>query len=194
MFFNWINKIKQLEKGQFHDFQLGNHIESFRSDAPFINENDITIAYAAELDIEPLRKELFGYSKLSKSRIIEMGKLKKANKEFNIPFFGEVIANNTLIFIGDHKEYNESIDIAFKRNETELKKTVVSNSIEFAEFNDVNYLGYQRHLSDATLLDKVSDFNKYSLGNIRNNIKGAEPLLRDRNYICFEPPFRMIQK
>ena len=184
MIFNWLDKLEEPKKNDFEPFQLGHKVTNLQNGGDFIAPEDICIIYSPEINIKKLRTELFGFFSHFSVRLLELGTLKKSNEAFYYPVFQELLKNNRIVFVGTDNGFAKMV-FEDKFNAELRKRLVVSPSINEL-YPKCNYLAYQRHLSVASSIQNLSEFNKLSLGEIRAEPEKAEPIVRDRNYVLFD--------
>lgn len=181
MFHNWIEKLEDLRFDQKEENLLLNSIEIYDNDHAIINKSDITLVFANEVNDLKIREELYRLQNHFNLRIIELGRIKKNNKEFHLPFFKELCLTNKVVFIGSADDYQDSIAKALNIPENGHKRLTISNTISDKNAES-NIIAYQRHLSSSSALNKIGLFN-LSLGELQKDLKRAEPIIRDTKYI-----------
>jgi hypothetical protein len=116
------------------------------------------------------------------------------NKTFVITIGGS--QDLTLNFYNSIKKCLNSINLVTIDNQldflknTTIKDSYLSNIImdDHNKLNQFSNIGFQKHLASIAEIDliKKMKFEALSLGKIKSNIKEAEPILRDSNFISFD--------
>lgn len=152
-----------------------------------------------------IRKNLYSLVALSgELEIIDLGNIKQG-KSFKDTCYAlcEVYTyflkkNTILLQIGGSSEFDQGNLLAYVRNQEPLNLISIDSGFSLENikplaadipvdkhlYNFTN-IGYQRYLVERSALDYATDnfFEAYRLGEIRNNMKEMEPLLRDANHI-----------
>lgn len=165
---------------------------------------------------DSIREKLFYLAGIfSEKKIIDLGNLKKGKslEDTNIAFkevFLLLLTNNIpLIILGGSKNISHAVYMSYSELGKSVNITSVDSRIDSLITGDTNkavnfpgeilsdeknYLfnytniGYQYHYvnpSDIEFLNKLY-FNTFRLGQIRADIKEAEPEIRDSDYLLFD--------
>ena len=116
------------------------------------------------------------------------------NKTFVITIGGS--QDLTLNFFNSIKKCLSSVNLVTIDNQLDflknanIKDSYLSNIImdDDNKLNQFSNIGFQKHLASIAEIDliKKMKFEALSLGKIKSNIKEAEPILRDSNFISFD--------
>ena len=173
--------------------------------------NNLRKSFNADKDF---RKKLYSlYFGNWKTNVYDLGSLINGEKvsdtifaiEKIIEFF---IKNQTFVItIGGSQDLTLNFYNSFKKCLNSINLVTIDNQLDFLKnaniedsylsniimdddnkLNQFSNIGFQKHLTSIAEIDLIEKmkFEALSLGKIKSNIKEAEPILRDSNFISFD--------
>ena len=190
MYDNWF-KDSQLFSEIFDDkHSIGYQVDQSPDSAVSIGTKVALMGYNAEI-ADTIRRDLYKCSYNFKNlHLIDLGNIRKKDKEFTIQILDELReAGLNLIILGPEESLLDAQLTAIKQTQNlafiEKSGLHLFNSarkeliFDNKHIQKVKMIGYQAHLLNRELLDKAKMNQSLSLGDIRNNMRDAEPVLRD---------------
>jgi formiminoglutamase len=144
-----------------------------------------------------VRRDLFHCSfNFNQLQLIDLGNLRKKENDFVVPILDELKkAGLNLIVIGADENFREATHMALEDEhrivyvEKSGKNLFSKNDLDFyvkeEKVKKIKLVGYQSHLFHKDKLKHKKLNQSLSLGDIRNNMRDSEPVLRDVNTMHF---------
>jgi formiminoglutamase len=196
MFNNWFteSEVFQTEYKDRHciGFQINRESEDFIE----IGQQVALIGIDAEV-ADAIRRDLFQCSfNFSRLQFFDLGNVRKNTPEFLSQLFNELSENKmNLVILGADSSITKTMSRISKSRENIaiIDKTFASlheqNTFEELAGNPnidkIKLVSFQGHLVHAMHIDHPKMNQSLSLGDLRNNMRDAEPALRDVNLIDF---------
>lgn len=208
MFQNWLNNIADLQLGEYKKNKFGGKIEAYTTDQfPDLKGTNIALIGQRKNEADKIRLHLYNTSyNFPSLKITDLGNLKSEESEFAIPVIRELIRCNIFpIIIGGKIENIPSQFQAYFGDKTLLKTLFIQRDLDDFYDPDSNnsflnilssnrekifnaaLVGYQAPYCNLETLSILSKnyFDLLRLGEIKGDLKKAEPILRDADMISF---------
>jgi len=146
---------------------------------------------------DAIRRDLFQCSyNFSRLQFSDLGNIRKNTPEFLAQLFNELAENKiSLIILGADNSFTktmariskskENIAIVDKTFASLLENDTADELINNAYIDKIKLISYQGHLVHSMHINHPKMNQSLSLGDLRNNLRDAEPALRDISLIDF---------
>jgi len=189
---NWLKTIS-LKNEDFATHQLGHKVHFYNKEIPSLNQVKLVIIGLEMKEANAVRKELYQLSHhFPNFSIADLGNVRKLEVSFIIPILKELLGSGIcVLLIGKETEWIKAQQQAHRQTR---KNTNNWLSVDDRIRLDSSFragkriaIGGQIHLTDRSDLQKFEkkDWEHLSLGRCRNNLKTAEPAIRDANFASF---------
>ncbi|MEM9887962.1 MAG: hypothetical protein AAF849_18855 [Bacteroidota bacterium] len=189
---NWLKGIS-IKNEDFEKHQLGSKVLLHHKNMPKLNKVKAVLIGIEAKESNAVRKELYALShQFPNFGIADLGNVRKKEVSFIIPILREILGTGrTLILIGKDLEWIKAQQQAHRQTR---KYTNNWLSIDDRVRLDGSFraghriiIGGQKHLSSRADVQKIEKKNweYYSLGSSRANLKATEPSIRDADFATF---------
>ena len=206
---NWLRPLKgNLFSNTFDNGKLGSHLQTYVDKMPNLKKTQVAILGIGEVEANEVRKRLYNMTfPFSKTKIADLGNLRKEENGFITPVIQELIEGGVCpIIIGHEGRFTQaqffahhgcqpSVNlvevkerIAYHPEKTELEGFYLNPILE-GEYRLFHFctIGSQSHFVEESVyhfLEKNS-FDYVRLGKAKANIGGLEPFVRDADMMSF---------
>lgn len=206
---NWLEPVS---RSLFEDLpsgsrsMMGKTLSVYRQEVPDLHNHRVALIGADGTAADAVRRELYGFASPFPEQIADLGNVRNHRPEFLVALIKELLEGQVLpVMIGGSADLLRAQVHAYYESHPQINLAVVDNRVRFSTQSDgSNYLlnqllgaeqsrislcsfvGYQRHLADAEVLAEIDDlfFEHISLGQLRANIRGIEPVIRDADALA----------
>ena len=196
MYSNWF-KESIVFSSEFPDkHSIGDQIQKDKEPGVHLGTQVALIGYDEEI-ADAIRRDLYGCSfNFTQLQLIDFGNIRKKETEFVMQILDELHASgiNVVVLGADPtfqlaqlKTIRKKQNIAFvEKSGSSLFSPELSALIFDNDYiQKIKLIGYQAHLIHTDKLKTAQLNQSLSLGSFRNNLRDAEPVLRDVSTISF---------
>jgi len=196
MYNNWLVESDVFQTEYPDKFTIGYQINKEPDSLIQIGQQVALVGIDPEI-ADAIRRDLFQCSyNFSRLQFFDLGNARKNTPEFLAQLFTELNNNKmNLIILGADNQFTKTMAriTETKENIAIIDKTF-SSLLEFDTFSDlsasqniekIKLISFQSHLVHAMHLNSPKMNQSLSLGDLRNNMRDAEPALRDVGLIDF---------
>ncbi|MEL6717736.1 MAG: hypothetical protein AAFP82_03390 [Bacteroidota bacterium] len=189
---NWLKTIS-LKNEDFANHQLGSKVNFHNKAIPDLSRVKLAIIGLETKEANVVRKELYQLSHhFPNFSIADLGNVRKLEVSFIIPILKELLGSGIcVLLIGKETEWIKAQQQAHRQTRKNTNNWLsiddrirLENSFRAGKRIAI---GGQIHLTDRSDLQKFEkkDWEHFSLGRCRNNLKSVEPAIRDANFASF---------
>lgn len=208
MLAHWLKPAEHPASSNWQAYQIGHRIQSFFPEMDDLPEQAVTILGYQEKAADAVRADFYAMGwNFGKLPIVDLGNLRRAEPSFAIQVMKELIdGQKVVILLGNDKDlafyqyqaYGEKLKGAsaclihptadYLLQPTGKQWPLLNRMTRPGEHHlfHLSLLGYQRHLSDPTVLRYLVDechFELQGLGLLKENTEKLEPVLRDADMV-----------
>lgn len=196
MYSNWF-KDSELFSREYNDkTTIGFQIQKDPDSLITIGTKVVIFGYDEEIS-DAIRRDLYACSfNFDQLQLIDLGNLRKTEKDFIVQMLTELNeAGMNIIALGTDQTFQYAVlnsiktpqNIAFieKTGKYTFDPAMDKNLFNNENIRKIKLIGYQGHLLHKGKLEPARLNHSLSLGEIRNNMREAEPVLRDVTTINF---------
>ena len=208
---NWFSPVdtKQLKDfTKLKSHQFGKKIILHKDASLDLSNTHIAIVGVGKKEADAIREILYSSSfPFKKLNVVDLGNARKEEGTFLTPILKELLDSNIFpIILGKMDEYAFAQYHAYQFKKELINMVVVDEKIKYnnprskyqtylnkiidsrtSHLFNLSMLGYQSHFTpteNIKVLEK-NNFEGIRLGQLRNNIEYAEPIVRDADMMCF---------
>lgn len=190
-------------------WQFGSNIEIFRNEFPNLENIKVALIGLEKESANVIRRELYKLSfPFKKLKIADLGNLRNSDENFISGVLKELIEGGiTPVVFGGGAQTSAAQFFAHKQVQSAVNMLEVDNRIRYDAFQEgVNLgslneifknkrtglfhfanIGYQSHFVEHPVSEycETRNFECLRLGEVRNDFKVSEPLVRDADFMSF---------
>ena len=204
---NWLSpiQIKDWEQGlPFDRVQIGDHIVDTYDAIKDMHGKIVALIGLNNLESDEIRKSFYRLVRFSNVKILDLGNLKSTEVSVVSSVLKELRSKDIIpIFIGADHKVMHSVHQAQCSKQKDVHPVIVDEKIGYGagmmrsylnpwiehkadDFSALTILGYQSHFSDAGQLQNIGlRTQALRLGQIKSELEGAEPYIRDGSSFYF---------
>lgn len=196
MYENWFKTSSVYQNDYSDKHCIGNQIQTDPDTSVNIGTKVALLGFDQEI-ADAVRRDLFNCSfNFNQLQLIDLGNLRRKDTDFVVPILQELKkAGLNLIVIGPDDSLREAMHLALENDqrivyvEKSGKHLFKEDNLQFYTENKqvkkIKLVAYQSHLFHKEKLKHKKLNQSLSLGDIRNNMRDSEPVLRDVNTMHF---------
>lgn len=190
MYENWFRS-SDVFNDEFSDkHSLGYQIQKDADTSISIGTQVAIMGYDAEV-ADAIRRDLYRCSyNFNKLQLIDLGNIRKKEIDFTVQILDDIEKSKiNLVVLGPDEEFlrastqlndpGEQIAFIEKAGNLLFEPSRISQFMDQEKVKKVKLIGYQSHLFHMSKLSNKKLNQSLGLGDLRNNMRDAEPVLRD---------------